>query len=89
MVKCLENGIVPNVILPDGHDTIDLELEYNPDENCNNKSNEVNEISKCLHNGIIPKIYKDKIASIEKKKKKVLVEKKQSNTEYGTQDKMI
>lgn len=89
MAKCLENGIVPNVILPDGHDTIDLELEYNPVKNCNNKSNKTKEISKCLHNGVIPEIYKDKIESIEVVDKKVLIDKKQSNAEYGTQDEMI
>lgn len=89
MAKCLENGIVPNVILPDGHDTIDLELEYKETKKCDNKSKDAKEISKCLHNGIIPKIYKDKIESIEIIDKKVLVEKKKTKSAYGTSEEMI
>lgn len=89
MAKCLENGIVPNVILPDGHDTIDLELEYKEIEKCDKKSKDAKEISKCLHNGIIPKIYKDKIESIEIIDKKVLVEKKKTKSANGTSEEMI
>ena len=89
MAKCLENGIVPNVILPDGHDTINLELEYKETKKCNNKSKDAKEISKCLHNGIIPKIYKDKIESIEIIDKKVLIEKKKTKSAYGTSEEMI
>lgn len=89
MAKCLENGIVPNVILPDGHDTIDLELEYKETKKCDNKSKDAKEISKCLHKGIIPKIYKDKIESIEIIDKKVLIEKKKTKSAYGTSEEMI
>ena len=89
MAKCLENGIVPNVILPDGHDTINLELEYKETKKCDNKSKDAKEISKCLHNGIIPKIYKDKIESIEIIDKKVLIEKKKTKSAYGTSEEMI
>lgn len=89
MAKCLENGIVPNVILPDGHDTIDLEMEYKETEKCDKKSKDAKEISKCLHNGIIPKIYKNKIESIEIIDKKVLVEKGKTKSAYDTSEEMI
>ena len=39
MVACLENGIVPHVILPDGQDAYDLEIEYTEAE-CDPKSTE-------------------------------------------------
>lgn len=89
MSKCLEEGIIPNVILPDGKDTIDLEFEYKENKNINNKSTKKKEISKCLHSGIIPKIYKDRIDEIEIVDKKVKVEKKLTNSKYNTEVEMI
>ena len=50
---------------------------------------EQKEISKCLHSGIIPEIYKDRIDEIEIVDKKVKVEKKLTNSKYGTEEEMI
>lgn len=66
MIKCLEDGIIPNVILPEGKDTYDLELEY-ADAECDPKSTETTELSKCIHAGKIPDAYKDVIESVEVK----------------------
>ena len=32
MIECLEKGIIPNVILPDGQETYELEIEYEEKE---------------------------------------------------------
>lgn len=64
MVKCLEKGIIPHVILADGKDTYELEAEYIEAE-CDTSSTNSEELSKCLHAGEIPEAYKDVIESVE------------------------
>lgn len=63
-IKCLENGIIPDVIPDDGKDTYDLEIDYEEAE-CNPQSTEAEELKKCLHAGVIPKAYENSIEDIE------------------------
>lgn len=63
-IACLENGIIPNVIPDDGKDTYDLELEYREAE-CDPTSTDAAGLKKCLHGGVIPDAYKNKIEEIE------------------------
>ena len=66
MMNCLENGIIPNVIL-EGKDQIELETEYEETE-CTAEeisSTKPEDLKKCLRSGKIPEAYKDCIDSIE------------------------
>jgi len=67
MVKCLENGIVPHVVPPDGSDTYELETSFEeaactPEEIA---STQPEAIAKCLRAGIVPDAYSGVIDSIE------------------------
>lgn len=78
LVNCLENGVVPNVILSDGKDEYDLQTEYEPTE-CSEEdiaSEKSVDLKKCLRSGIIPNAYADCIYDIEVKeiRKKVFDE---------------
>lgn len=88
MISCLENGIIPHVILPEGQDTYELELPYEVGafEEEAVKNGTLDDIKKCLHSGMIPKTYKEVIVGVEVVEKKIFVkeetEKKQSP--YGS-----
>lgn len=94
MVRCLEDGIIPHVILDCGKDVHEIEIEYKEAEQIDEKSEQPEEIKKTLHAGIIPKAYEDIITNIEIKeiRKKI---KKDVETEqivksiYGTKEEMI
>ena len=73
MARCLENGILPNVILPDGQDSYTIELPYEPCEDPHPESVDPAELSKCLRAGIIPDAYKSHISSIQIQEKNVLI----------------
>ncbi|RKI73120.1 transposase, partial [Clostridium sp. 1xD42-85] len=75
MIECLEKGIIPNVILPDGQETYELEIEYE-EKGCDKSSKSTEEIKKCLHNGSVPDVYEEVIEKIEvvETKKKVVDE---------------
>lgn len=93
MVTCLENGIIPHVILPDGKDTYELELEY-VESDCDTTSTQREELAKCLHTGKIPDAYKDVIESIEvkttrRKVKDATEESSNLKSPYGTEAEMI
>ena len=67
MMKCLENGIVPHVIPPDGIDTYELETSFEeavctPEEIA---STQPETIAKCLRAGVKPDAYSGVIDSIE------------------------
>jgi len=53
MVKCLENGIIPHVILPDGQDEYEIELPYEEKEISEEmrKSTSADDLKECLHAG--------------------------------------
>jgi transposase len=93
MIKCLEDGIIPHVILPDGKDEYELELNYVEAE-CDTSSTKSEELSKCLHAGEIPDAYKSVIKSAEVKtvRRKVKDPYDKSGTvksPYGTQEEMM
>lgn len=50
MVECLENGIIPNVILDDGKDGYEIEIEYQENE-IDLTSTKSEELSKAIHAG--------------------------------------
>ena len=92
MIACLENGIIPHVILPDGKDYYELELEYSPSE-CDTSSTRSGDLSKCLHAGEIPDAYKDVIESAEVKevRRKIKASDEESSpakSPYGTEKEM-
>lgn len=51
-IACFENGIIPNLILPDGKDEYELEVEYGEPDGLDPASTETWELKKCLHAGI-------------------------------------
>ena len=65
MIACLENGVIPNVILPDGKDEYELEVEYREADSLDPESTEADELEKCLHAGVVPEAYKDAISDME------------------------
>lgn len=64
MVECLEKGIIPHVICDDGKDSYELEIPYQENES-DAMSTNPDELSKTLHAGRIPEVYKDVISNIE------------------------
>jgi len=90
MVACLEKGIIPNVILPNGRDTYELEIGYDEAE-CDETSTEAAELKKCLHAGVVPEVYKEIIEDIEivEVRKKVIDEtEEKTRSPYGTEEEM-
>lgn len=65
MIACLENGIIPHIIPPDGQDEYELEIDYEEANELEISSTEASELKKCLHAGIIPAAYEDVIEDIE------------------------
>ena len=64
IIGCLEKGIIPNVVLPDGRDVYELEIAYE-EATCDRESVEGEEIRKCLHAGIVPEAYEGIIEGME------------------------
>lgn len=92
MIQCLENGIIPHVILPDGQDSYELELPFQ-EANADLASTKAEELSKAIHAGKIPEAYKDTITSakIVEKRKWVSDEAPASSVSasaYGTEEEM-
>lgn len=92
MIQCLENGIVPHVVLPDGQDSYELELPFQ-EADADLTSCKSEELSKALHSGKIPDAYQDVITSAK------VVEKRQwvrddapvspaTASVYGTEEEM-
>ena len=65
MIACLENGVIPHVVLPDGKDEYDLEMDYQEAENLHPESTDSVELKKCLHAGVIPEAYEGILKDIE------------------------
>lgn len=94
MVHCLEQGMIPHVILPDGQDTYELELPYIEtavtEEMAAGTSPE--DLSTCLHAGIIPKAYEEVIDHAEVVEQKVRVSDEPNEEKvnpYGSAEEMI
>lgn len=93
MVKCLENGIIPHVIMDDGKDGYEIEIPYEVSE-ADTSSTDVEELKKSLHAGKIPEAYKEVISDmrVAEVRRKVKSEKEAGeNTEfiYGTPEEML
>jgi transposase len=91
MVACLEQGIIPNVILPDGKDSYGLETEYEEALDCDVASTEASEIKKCLRAGIVPKAYQDIIVDmevVEVRRKAIDKTEERAESPYGTEEEM-
>lgn len=93
MLNCLENGIIPHVILDDGKDGYSFELDYKEAE-VDLTSTKSEDLKKALHAGKIPEAYKDVIEQIEVKevRRKVKEENKEKEAPksmYGTEEEMI
>ena len=92
MLNCLEQGIIPHVILDDGKDGYEFEMEYQ-DSEVNLSSTEPEELSKALHAGLLPEAYKDVIEDIRVEEVRRLVKDnivpEDSENIYGTEDEML
>ena len=64
MIRCLENGIIPHVIMDDGKDGYELEIPYEESET-DRFSESPEEMKKCLYAGKIPEAYKDVITEMK------------------------
>lgn len=67
MGKCLEEGIIPEVTLPEGKKYYEIELEYEEGEvrEEERESSKKEDIKKTLRRGKIPKVYEEYISEIE------------------------
>lgn len=91
MVKCLENGIIPEVTLPKGKEHYELETEYEEafltKEELSSENSK--DIKKVLRSGNIPEAYKDYISDIEVVEKieyETVEEISESNAIVNTED---
>ena len=89
MTKCLEQGIVPNVILPDGQDAYEFEVSYEEKE-CARTGRDAQNIRDCLHSGVVPEVYEGIIDDMEvvEIKKKVIDEPAEMAEPYSTEEEM-
>ena len=62
--QCLENGIIPHVIIEDGKEGYGLEISYEEAE-VNTASTKPEELKKSLHAGQFPEAYKEVILNME------------------------
>ena len=91
MASCLENGIIPNVILPDGEDTYELEIPYEDPGKDAGAAENTGRIKRGLRAGIIPEEYKGIIESAKVVEKKVLVKEETRGiapNPYGSEEEM-
>lgn len=93
MVRCLENGIIPHVIMDDGKDGYEIEVPYEESE-ADTGSTEVEELKKSLHAGKIPEAYKEVLSDmrVEEVRRKVKDEKEtgeKTESKYGTPEEML
>ena len=67
MVECLEKGIIPHVILPDGQDVYELETTYETAEidEETKRSRKAADIRKCIKSGEVPEAYEEVIEKAE------------------------
>lgn len=93
LIQCLENGIIPHVVLPDGQDSYQLELSYQ-EADADLSSLKSEELSKALHSGKIPDAYQDVITCAKVVEKRQWVRDDDAPTPptptsaYGTEQEM-
>lgn len=88
MVKCLEEGIIPHVIMEDGKEGYKLEIPYEETET-DVHSTRSEELKKCIHAGKVPEAYKDvisdmKVEEVRRKVKDEIDEAEVAVSMYGT-----
>lgn len=93
MIRCLENGIIPHVIMEDGKDGYEFEIPYE-EARTDIHSIKPDELRKSLHAGQIPEAYKEVISDIkiEEVRRKVRDEEEKTGNEkflYGTPEEML
>lgn len=92
MSKCLINGIIPQVTLPEGKESYELEFEYKENEITDKelKSTKPEDIKKCLEVGKVPEIYKDylEVKEIKNKTKTETIEEAEEYKETLTEEEM-
>lgn len=93
MAQCLENGIIPHVIPPEGKDSYEIEFPYEEAEITEEKlaSTKPEDLKECLRAGCIPDAYRDvlKDAKVVEKRKLVKEEFSKQSALYGTPEEMI
>ena len=89
MVRCLEQGIIPHIILNDGKDACELEIAYEEAE-VDLTSTEPEELRKSLHAGQVPEAYKEVISEIKVEEVRRLVKEEVEEVKpvYGTSEEM-
>lgn len=93
MIKCLESGIIPHVIMADGKDGYELEIAFEETE-ADTGSTKPEELKKSLHAGKIPEAYKDvisdmKVEEVRRKVKEEPIEAVKSESIYGLPEEML
>ena len=92
MSKCLENGIIPQVTLPEGKEYYEVEFEYEENEITEEelKSTKPEDIKKCLEAGKVPEVYKNylKDTEIKEKTKTETIEEAEENKETLSDEEM-
>lgn len=93
MIRCLENGIIPHVILPDGQDSHELEMPYEEADISGEKAASASpaDLRECLHAGVVPKAYADVVDSAEIIEKRVFIkeETEPETSLYGSKEEML
>ncbi|CUO75777.1 Uncharacterised protein [[Eubacterium] contortum] len=92
IISCLENGIIPHVIMDDGKDGYELEIPYEEAE-ADTVSTEPAELAKSLHAGKVPEAYKEILSGMEvkevrRKVKEEPAESEKAGSVYGTPKEM-
>lgn len=80
IAHCLEGGIIPHVILPDGEDTCELDISYKACDDLHPESTDPEELAKCMHAGVIPEAYRKVIPKISVSEKEVVVREPSAGT---------
>lgn len=95
MIECLENGIIPHVVISDGKDAYELEISYAEAE-ADTASSVTEDIKECLHAGQIPDAYKEVIQDMKIEEVRRLIKDepdpndvKDNESPYGTQEEMM
>lgn len=90
MIACLEKGVIPHVILPDGKDEYELETGFEAAEDLHSDSTDPENLRKCLRAGVIPKAYEGVISDIEVVEVRRIQRDENTKLEspYGTEEEM-
>lgn len=93
IARCLEEGVIPHVIMEDGKDGYELEIPFEEAET-DTASTEPEELKKSLHAGKIPEAYKEVISDMRVEEVRRKVKDDPEETEkpksiYGTHEEML